>query len=187
MTKINEYTKNKKKYLIMSEEENIGMSSRSFYSKSSKNSSNSQNYSQKTPKFNALKRKLNSACDRVRKNRTEDLILSEIKCARKNEKIKSSFNFTKNLLSDPIPLQYRVFKKQCQALEFCSNFEAFRVFAVELDGQGRRHFITCHPQIFWKLLKAKPPDARFAYEVIGENMPSKVRHFKRSRFQSMAD
>ena len=166
----------------MSEEDNIGMSSHSFYSKSSKNSSNSQNYSQKTPKFNALKRKLNSACDRVRKNRTEDLILSEIKCARKNE-IKSSFNFTKNLLSDPIPLQYRVFKKQCQALEFCSNFEAFRVFAVELDGQGRRHFITCHPQIFWKLLKAKPPDARFAYEVIGENMPSKVRHFKRSRFQ----
>ena len=179
MTKINEYTKNKKKYLIMSEEENIGMSSRSFYSSSF--DTNPQNYSN-SPKFNALKRKLNSACDKVRKNRTEDLILSEIKCARKNDnKIKSTstITITKNLLSDYIPLQYRVFKKQCQALEFCSNFEAFRVFAVELDEQGRRHFITCHPQIFWKLLKAKPPDSRFAYEVIGENMPSKVRHLKR--------
>ena len=156
----------------MSEEENIGMSSRSFYS-SSKFKTNSQNYNSQTPTFNALKRKLNSACDKVRKNRTEDLILSEIKSAKKILKN------TKNLLSDSIPLQYRVFKKQCQALEFCSNFEAFRVFAVELDEQGRRHFITCHPQIFWKLLKAKPPDSRFAYEVIGENMPSKVRHLKR--------
>ena len=102
-------------------------------------------------------------------------------CKKKNDnKIKSTstITITKNLLSESIPLQYRVFKKQCQALEFCSNFEVFRVFAVELDGQGRRHFITCHPQMFWKLLKAKPPDSRFAYEVIGENMPSKVRHLK---------
>ena len=67
----------------MSEEENIGMSSRSFYSSSSKFKTNSQNYNSQTPTFNALKRKLNSACDKVRKNRTEDLILSEMKFARK--------------------------------------------------------------------------------------------------------
>ena len=53
------------------------------------------------------------------------------------------------------------------------NVFGFGVNSIYRD-KGRRNFVSCHPKIFWKILKAKPPDLRFAYEVIGENMPSKV-------------
>ena len=131
-------------------QEDIGMSSQSFYKNTNKNSRN-----------NILKRKLNSACESVKSKRTQDLVLSEK-------------TVSKNLLSEPIPILYRVFNKQSEALDFAMNWENFRVFAIELDNKGRRNFVSCHPKIFWKILKAKPPDLRFAYEVIGENMPSKV-------------
>ena len=132
---------------------NVGMPSKSFYG----------NYSAKSNsrKYRALKRKLDSACENVKVKRTRDLLLNEQ-------------NSVKNILSDPIPLVYRVFNKQSDALDFAQHWDSFRVFANELNDKGHRHFISCHPQTFWRLLKAKSPDTRYAYEVIGDIFPSKV-------------
>ena len=135
---------------------NVGMPSKSFYG----------NYSAKSNsrKFRALKRKLDNACENVKMKRTRDLLLNEQ-------------NSVKNILSDPIPLVYRVFNKQSDALDFAQHWDSFRVFANELNDKGHRHFISCHPQTFWRLLKAKSPDTRYAYEVIGDIFPSKVSIF----------
>ena len=104
-----------------------------------------------------LKRRLEKAQQSVKIQRTKDILLSD----------------KDNLLEDSIPLIYRVFQKQSEALDFGSSFN-YSTFALEHDSSGKRHFMTCHPQTFWKWLKTKPSDERHAYEVIGEDMPSKV-------------
>ena len=111
-------------------------------------------YSASNPR---MKRRLENAQNSVKIQRTHDILLLD----------------KDNLLQDSIPLIYRVFQKQSEALDFASSFN-YSTFALEHDSSGKRHFMTCHPQTFWKWLKAKPSDERHAYEVIGEGMPSKV-------------
>ena len=108
-----------------------------------------------------LKRKLEIACESVKAKRVQDLLLSD-------SKVEDT-----HLLSDSIPLIYRVFAKQCDALNFANRFD-WHVFAIEDSANGHRHFVCANVQVFWKLLKAKCPKQRHAYEVIGEGMPSKV-------------
>jgi len=105
----------------------------------------------------ALKRRLEQAHTSIKINRTQDILL----CLKDN------------LLQESVPLIFRVFQKQSEALDFATSFH-YSTFAIEHDCQGKRHFMTCHPQTFWKWLKAKAIDDRHAYEVIGEDLPSKV-------------
>lgn len=132
-----------------------GLSTRSFYS-STKKSPN-----------HVLKRRLESACQSVKFKRVEDYLLSDTLDH-------SSFLHKDN---PKVPLIYRVFAKQSEALEFAGRFisSSLKVFAFELDATGKRNFLACHPHTLWRLLKAKSANERHAYEVIGENMPSKVK------------
>jgi len=140
----------------------LGIQPKSFYSSSS-NRTKSE-FSRKL----SIKRKLNSACEIVKSKRTQDYILSDK--LYKTEPGKGGFLFSD---ADP-PAIYRVFAKQSEALEFADRFTQFRVFASELNSDGKRNFLACHPQTFWRLLKAKSSDARHAYEVIGSGMHSKL-------------
>lgn len=111
-----------------------------------------------------LKRKLEKASEIVKYKRTQDCLIADLQSssAKLHDK-------------DKIPLVYRVFQKQHEALEFSAKMPEFSVFAFEIDENGRRQFVTCHALTMWKLLKAKPPESRHVYEVIGENFNSKVR------------
>ena len=106
-----------------------------------------------------MKRRLEKAQQSVKIQRTQDIL--------------SLLEKPDNLLQDSTPAIYRVFQKQSEALDFGQSF-GYSTFALEHDFSGKRHFITCHPHTFWKWLTAKPPNERHAYEVIGEDMPSKV-------------
>ena len=109
-------------------------------------------------KGESLKRRLEKAHTNVKIKRTHDILLQQ----------KDNV-----LMHDSVPLIYRVFQKQSEALDFATSFH-YSTFAIEHDCQGKRHFMTCHPQTFWKWLKAKPTEDRHAYEVIGQDAPSKV-------------
>jgi len=109
-------------------------------------------------KGESLKRRLEKAHTNVKIKRTHDILLQQ----------KDNV-----LMHDSVPLIYRVFQKQSEALDFATSFH-YSTFAIEHDCQGKRHFMTCHPQTFWKWLKAIPTEDRHAYEVIGEDAPSKV-------------
>lgn len=133
-----------------------GFSTQSFYSSTKNNTK--------------LKRRLESACQSVKVKRVQDYLLSD------------TLAYSNNLHKDnkKVPLIYRAFAKQSEALEFAERFVSskLKVFAFELDASGKRNFLACHPHTFWRLLRAKSANARHAYEVIGEDMPSKVKlHF----------
>ena len=134
----------------------LGLPPKSFYS-SSKNES---------PRNISLKRKLQNACESVKSKRMQDYILSDKLCKQQLCEVVEK--------ECPPPMIYRVFSKQNEALEFADRFTQFHVFATELNSDGKRNFLACHPQTFWRLLKAKSSDARHAYEVIGRGMHSKV-------------
>jgi hypothetical protein len=138
-----------------------GMSPQKFY-KSNRQQQKSGVQSSSSSS-NVLKRRLQVACESVKAKRTQDSL---------------AFIDNRNVLKAKVkqlPTIYRVFQKQCDALEFAQKIN-LRVFSFETDSNGRRNFITCHPNTMWKLIKAKPPDCRHEYEVIGENMNSKVKN-----------
>ncbi len=113
-----------------------------------------------------LKRRLEAACTSVKKKRVEDYLLSD------------GLQESHILSHPPSHHIYRVFAKQRDALDFAEKLE-LNVFALELNATGKRNFLACQPQTFWRLLKAKSPENRHAYEVIGENQPAKVRQTTR--------
>ena len=144
---------------MQSNDKNLGLTPQSFYSSSINK--------RKIPN------RLEAACQSVKMKRVQDFL------AEKNSHILDDEG------SKPI---YRLFPKQFQALDFASNFPEkahLKVFAFELDSTGKRNFFVCHPQTLWRLLKAKSPDARHAYEVIGEGMHSKVKEFQISFYCSL--
>ena len=147
--------------MMSKEEENkvmsLGIPPKSFYS-SSKNES---------PRSISLKRRLQTACESVKSKRMQDYILSD-------KLYKQQLCEVESAAEESPPMIYRVFSKQNEALEFADRFTQFHVFATELNSDGKRNFLACHPQTFWRLLKAKSSDARHAYEVIGRGMHSKV-------------
>ena len=118
-----------------------------------------------------MKRRLEKAHTNVKIKRTQDILLQQ----------KDNV-----LMHESVPLIYRVFQKQSEALDFATSFH-YSTFAIEHDCQGKRHFMTCHPQTFWKWLKAKPIDDRHAYEVIGEEAPSKVYFDIEYKYQEEGD
>ena len=122
-------------------------------------------------KGESMKRRLEKAHTNVKIKRTQDILLQQ----------KDNV-----LMHESVPLIYRVFQKQSEALDFATSFH-YSTFAIEHDCQGKRHFMTCHPQTFWKWLKAKPIDDRHAYEVIGEEAPSKVYFDIEYKYQEEGD
>ena len=122
-------------------------------------------------KGESMKRRLEKAHTNVIIKRTQDILLQQ----------KDNV-----LMHESVPLIYRVFQKQSEALDFATSFH-YSTFAIEHDCQGKRHFMTCHPQTFWKWLKAKPIDDRHAYEVIGEEAPSKVYFDIEYKYQEEGD
>jgi len=74
-----------------------------------------------------------------------------------------------------IPLVYKVFSKQSDALNFSKCFSGdLKAFAFETDSTGRRNFVVCHPERFWTLYDAKEVSRRHDYEVIEENAAAKL-------------
>ena len=89
-----------------------------------------------------------------------------------------------NLSLQDVPLVYKVFPRQSDAIQFNKCFSRqLNVFAFETDASGRRNYVVCHPSRFWILYDAKQKNERHAYEVIEQNAPCKL-YFDLVRFNT---
>ena len=48
---------------------------------------------------------------------------------------------------------YKVFGRQCEAIEAASVDPSLKVFAFEVDTGGKRQFVACHPERLWAFYK----------------------------------
>jgi len=67
---------------------------------------------------------------------------------------------------------YKVFGRQCEAIEAASVDPSLKVFAFEVDTGGKRQFVACHPERLWAFYKDLP--RRHYYEVIPQGAPCKL-------------
>jgi hypothetical protein len=80
----------------------------------------------------------------------------------------------KSLVQGP-DLTWKVFRKQVEAFDYIEGVGSCGLvpFVFEENNHGRL-FLVAHPEVFWHYDSQREPQKRCAYEIIRENVPSKL-------------